>query len=547
MSTAVGTRDPEATGYTARRRISALGQHISTLTERRRFTLALITALAALCAVVTSINLVGYPLRFKDEGVYVAEAWAVPNLHALANYTYWYDHPPLGWLQMSIWFELTRGLQRWSGDTTVAGREFMVVLRVATCVLIFLLARRLGMRRAWSAAAVLLFVFSPLAMYYGRLVLLDNIALPWLLAAFLLALSPRRKWSAAVGSAVCFAVTVETKETLAVVAPALLYALWQNYRPAANRRYAWVSFAVVLTMTAALYPLYAILKNELIPGPGHVSLIQAIEWQLHARKGSGSVFDPHSDARNLVDSWLNLDTLLPIGGSLAAVALLTVTRYRALMLAVLLQLATLLRTGYLPSMYIDTLLPLMALALAGLGDTLWPRDVFTPDTLGAILESPPRRTDLATRRSTTALLGTVLVVASVLSVLPGLTDHWTNTLRYQWTADADRPERQVVTWLATHVPHNAVLVSEGELWLDLHNAGFSGNGNVWVYKVDSDPAVTKWLGSWTRIDYLALSQTTLISESESTMPWVFKALHNADVMTTFGQNNDKVTILEVRK
>ena len=259
-------------------------------------------------------DLSGYPIRFGDEGTYVSQAWAIPNLGALAHYTYWYDHPPLGWVQMSVYAELTFAWERWSDNTTMVGREFAVVLRMVSTAFLFVLARRAGMRRFSAATAAVLFVLSPLAMHYGRLALLDNIAIPWVLAAFVLAFSPRHRWSASIGLALCFAVAVLSKETLLLLAPALALAIWTNYRRSANRGFVLVSFGLVGFSTVLLYPLYAVTKSELFPGEGHVSLVEAVEWQLHSRTGSGSVFDPDSDAHNLVRSWLKLDPWLPVIG-----------------------------------------------------------------------------------------------------------------------------------------------------------------------------------------------------------------------------------------
>ena len=36
-----------------------------------------------------------------DEGTYVAQAWALLHLGQLADYTYWYDHPPVGWMLLA--------------------------------------------------------------------------------------------------------------------------------------------------------------------------------------------------------------------------------------------------------------------------------------------------------------------------------------------------------------------------------------------------------------------------------------------------------------
>ncbi len=51
--------------------------------------------------VVNAWNITGYPGLSDDEGTYLAQAWAVRNGSGLAHYTYWYDHPPFGWIQLA--------------------------------------------------------------------------------------------------------------------------------------------------------------------------------------------------------------------------------------------------------------------------------------------------------------------------------------------------------------------------------------------------------------------------------------------------------------
>jgi hypothetical protein len=64
-------------------------------------------------------------------------------------------------------------------------------------------------------------------------------------------------------------------------------------------------------LLAATYPLYAPLKGELLPGPTHVSLFDAIRFQLADRASSGSVLDPNSLSRGTVNLWLGADPWLP--------------------------------------------------------------------------------------------------------------------------------------------------------------------------------------------------------------------------------------------
>jgi hypothetical protein len=181
--------------------------------------------LAGLLLVVGLVHAIGYdrfPGRINDdEGTYVAQAWAVQNWHALAHYTYWYDHPPAGWITIAGYTWLTRAFERLPTAVS-AGREFMVAVNLVSAALVYLLARRLGFHRLAAAGAVLLFGLSPLALPFQRMVFLDNLAVMWLLAALAAAASPRKSLAASAGSAACFAVAVLSKETIAVLFPVLL-------------------------------------------------------------------------------------------------------------------------------------------------------------------------------------------------------------------------------------------------------------------------------------------------------------------------------------
>src|SRR5262249_57066279 len=132
--------------------------------------------------------------------------------------------------------------------------------------------------------AVAIFAFSPLAVYFTRAALLDNIVTPWLLASFWFAASPRRSVRAAVASAVCFSAATLTKETALLYLPAVLLLIWQR-SDRRNRRFTLGLFGATLFLICAMYPLFALVKNELLIGPGHVSLEWAVRWQLFGRTG----------------------------------------------------------------------------------------------------------------------------------------------------------------------------------------------------------------------------------------------------------------------
>ena len=76
--------------------------------------------------IVNAINLGGSPQRIDDEGTYTAQAWSIAHLGELTHYTYWYDHPPLGWIQIAAYAGLTGAWDRYD-VAVIAAREGMAL------------------------------------------------------------------------------------------------------------------------------------------------------------------------------------------------------------------------------------------------------------------------------------------------------------------------------------------------------------------------------------------------------------------------------------
>src|SRR5205814_1574144 len=141
-----------------------------------------------------------------------------------------------------------------------------------------------------------------------RGVFLDGLALPWMLAAFVLALSPRQRlWSFA-AAGVCAAVAVLSKETMLIVVPALIFSVWRQCERR-TRPFCLTAFGVPLVLLLAGFPLFALLKGELFPGSGHVSLLEAVGFQL-SRSSTGTPLDPSSASHGIVAGWLSTDAIL---------------------------------------------------------------------------------------------------------------------------------------------------------------------------------------------------------------------------------------------
>ena len=493
------------------------------LSRHTLVTVALLVLLVA-AAVVHAVGMFDTPMRVDDEGTYVAQAWAVQHWGELAHYTYWYDHPPVGWIQIAAWTWLTDAFDR-APNAVAAGRELMLVLKVVGCALLWVLARRLRLRPAAALAAVALLAFSPLAIAFTRMVFLDNVATPWLLGAFALALAPRRGLAAAGASGLCFSVAVLSKETTLLLAPALLWQLWMHHH-ASTRRMAGAVTVGVMAVVGVMYPLFALLKGELLPGPGHVSLVSAVHWQLFVREGSGMVLDPTSAANGVVDTWLRLDPLLLAAATAVIPIGLVVRRLRPVTLAYVIQLALLvLRDGYLPYPYVIGMLPFAALMIGGAAD--------------ALIRLPQILVPRSTRLRQWVVAGTAVVVAA--AALGITVPTWHSGVSTQLHADEDAGMREAGQWVIDNVPRDQQVIVDDALWVDLVNAGFDPQRSViWFYKLDLDPAI-KLPDGWRGVEYAVLAGAP---EQYAHLPRVKKVLQHSSVVARFGEKQHAVTVYE---
>ncbi|MFE1828241.1 ArnT family glycosyltransferase [Streptomyces yangpuensis] len=497
--------------------------------------LLLCGALLLVIVAVQGWNITNFPTLSDDEGTYLAQAWAVQQGEGLAHYTYWYDHPPLGWIQVAALTYLpSLFVPDWM---TVAPMRFsMLAVSAASAVLLYVLARRLWLPRWAAGLAMALFGLSPLSVVLQREIFLDNIAVMWMLLAFCLAASPSRHLWHHFASGLAAATAVLTKETMLVVLPALLVTMWRHSHRD-TRKFAVTGAVTACALIGLSYPLYALLNGELLPGSGHVSLIDGITYQM-GREGSGFILTPGSGSNGVFRSWLYYDTVLPLGGLAGAVLLIVTVRRsvtaRALagpaLAAVILAVVAMRPSGYLPAMYVIQALPFLALVLAG--------------GAASVTHAVLRRRRAAGQRGPWlwlrwAVLG-VLAVSAAVYVLP----RWYEGNRTALTVDANAPYRQAAAWLGSEVadPATTRVLLDDALWLDAVHHGFEpGPGAIWFYKADLDPAVSRTLpGGWRDIDYVVSSPT--VRRDAVDLPTVKAALEHSTVVAVFGSGEDRIEI-----
>ena len=517
------------------------GPPLSRLAISRAVTLLIAVAVAVVVAIVHARGMYTAPIRFDDEGTYVSQALAVLREGKLAPYTYWYDHPPLGWFIISGWFSIPGVLQS-APNPIAAGRSLMLLAGIATALMSFVVVRRLGGSRTAAAAAALLGALSPLALQFQRMVLLDNLAVPLLLASFALVLSPKRRLSAILLAGLAAGASVLTKETTLLLLPFVAWSLWQH-AAAETRRMSLVVFSVGSVLLMSLYPLFALIKGELLPGAHHVSLVDAVRYQLGGRVGSGSIFDPTSDAHAVVTGWLASDPyLLPAGGAVAAVVLLTpfrrLRRLRPLAAALVFSLVMLLRSGYLPVPYVVALIPLAAIVLAvtidGLVKSLSHR---------AMRQQASGARRHGRRRVLPAVVALTLVAAVVGAGAVQAAPTWYFRLQAAQDVDFDLPYRQSTDYIRAEIPRSSTLVVDNVTWTDLMDDKYAGL--IWFTKLDADPDVARTVKDWHEVDYVVATQ--IMYTSRESGPTLRALLDHSTVVRSWGQGDQRVDLRKVQR
>src|SRR5215469_3677857 len=528
----IAPREPTGpgSGRGSMHRLDAVGGWLIKLIRSHPDAAVLLPLLAAV-GIVQATNLLHWPATQFDEGTYASWAWALQH-GRLAPYTFAYGHPPLAWILLFFWTEVG-GLFGRAIFSIDHGREFMVLVCLVSCLLLYGLGRRLSFSRVTAAASVILFALCPLSVFFHRDVLLDNVSSTFAVAAFLLALTPARRLWAFAGSGACFGLSLLSKETAFLLLPALVIAVVQN-SDRRTRRYCLALFFCLLLLVAAFYPLYAALKGELLPGRGHVSLLGYLLVQLVTRQGTGSLFNTHSQTYAIVVQWLHLDYWLLGAALVLSVLTLFRRRTRAVTVAFLVQVVAVLRPGYLPNMYVITMLRFAALIVTGGIEAAWRK---------ARAVGRPR----AARALVVAVAGVVL--AGVAVVAP----RWVSGDHAAMTVRLDGPERAAELWLTTHVSHDQRLIAGDQYWIYLiehgyndqpMRGGFFSDTVVYYWPLDYDPAVQHaFPKGWRDFNYIVVTQAMVYTLSQT--PTSAAAIRHSHVIASFGSGLQRIQIRQI--
>src|SRR5437588_373275 len=480
------------------------------------------------------------------------QAWSAVREGRLSPYSYFYDHAPAGWLTIAAWVSILPHQFQTFGNAINTGRVLMLLVHLASVFLLFQIARRLSGSLIAAVVACFLFSLSPLAVFYQREVLLDNLMVFWLLLSLYLATSDDRRILTPLFSGLALGFSVLTKENAIFFVPVVAYLLYSKVRQRRNYRFALSFWLFGMLAIISLYFLYAGLKNELLPShlnfslnappADHVSLLYTIWWQLH--RSQGSILDTNSPVWQFsLGAWLPKDTFVLVAGAAAALINLTVgllSKGRRLEGVIVSGLALsyaiyLARGSQMLEFYVVPLLPFLAINIGLLAAWLvsWlPRllRVIPVVALTGVFVFNPA-------------WGYVLVVDQFGHVVP----------HDLYKLDQTSMQAEPLQWIRQNIPPNAKLIIDDDMWADLHDQKPFYKWAHSHYKAASDPDVRdKLFGKdWRNIDYVVMSNkmrdAMLLNNADGGETWILQALDHSQVVWSVEHGDVKLEIDRVNK
>lgn len=446
-------------------------------------------------------NMLNYPYYESDEGTYTSQAWSILTKGELAPYTYWYDHPPLGWATIALWaWALPQDLFTF-GTSIDTGRVLMLIVHLISVTLIFYITKRWTKSNMIALFVCLFYSLSPLAIYFRRRVLLDNLMNMWLLASLALLFVKQIKLRHFALSGLFFAFSFLTKISAMFFGPALLLIVAFGKYPV-HRMFRIASWLSVAILSVIIYPIYSILKGEFLPasitGGEHVSLIESLLFQMG--RGNGiSFYQKGSDFLIVLQDWMLRDTpyiislcIIIVFGLWAGIKNNTA---RALFIGSLCYIFFLIRGNVVINFYIIPLISFLSL-LAGviLFEIKKHMDIRWIDR--------PRRLFLLS------------LVPVLLITLIGFYYTFGATTKHLYANEVSN-QRLAMNWIKDNLPEDADIIIDSIMLVELRDSRYRNSKTFdnaeWFYKVSRDPEIRdqKYNGTWRTFDYIALTHEML--------------------------------------
>lgn len=484
--------------------------------------------------VLHGYNMFYYPYFENDEATYLAQAWSFISEGKLAPYTYWYDHAPVGWLFASVWVFLTGGLFTF-GFSLNSARIFMLLIHLVSTFLLYRVTRKITGTDLSAFIASLFFIVSPLAIYFQRRFLLDNIMTFWVLLSLYFILYARNRLLLYFASALAFGIAVLTKENAIFFTPVFVGLLISRVDKH-HKAVVVVKWVVVTGMVISLYPLYALLKKEFFPvgsifsPPGdHVSLLGTLLFQ-SSRGANLPFWDQGSDFIMNMKYWFGRDELfmsLGVVGFFAVMFQAAFNKASRIIFLLTFSILAFLASGKLViNFYVIPLIPFFAMCIGHVVD----QQLKYLKSLNNYLYIP------------------------LLAVFLGIVFNFyfqSNNLKIALFSDETTNQVRALEWTKRNIGKNEFIAIDYFGNLDLTNSRYVGDPKFsnadWFWKVQFDPEIkeNKLQGDSQNIDYIMLTaemhrSIVGIPNNESL---ILKALKNSSLV--YFSSDDPVSEFEL--
>ena len=526
-----------------------------TLSHRVLLWAALVTG-----ALTHGFHLFVYPLYVTDEGIYMEQAWSVLREARLSPYTYFYDHAPAGWLVLAGWVGILPHQFEAFGNALNTGRVLMLIVHVVSVFLLFQTTYRLSNSTVAAVITTFLFNVSPLAVFYQRQVLLDNLMVFWVLLSMYLATSNHHQVLMPLCSGLALGMGILTKENALFFIPSIGYLLYRNVRPLRSHRFGMGFWTFSVGAFVSVYLLYAVLKNELIPSHldfdlnnppvDHVALLYEAWYQLH--RSQGSIFNVQSLVWQFsLGTWLPKDSFILLAGSIAtAINLYIGIRNRKRDPGTLVAAGLgagyafyLLRGSVMLQFYVVPLLPFYAMNIGMLGSR--------------ILDQFLGKSHLSLRSG--AAQAAIVATCFAVLLLPFggyffVHDAQGKTVPHDlYKLPQTFMETEQVAFIRQNIPPDARIVMDDDIWVDLHDVQpyYLYAHSHW--KASSDPAVRDKLfqQNWQNIDYIVMSnkmrQAMLQNNGGGGESYILEALNNSKQIWVLQRGDVTLEVYQVQK
>ncbi|MFE5159265.1 glycosyltransferase family 39 protein [Streptomyces sp. NPDC056697] len=503
-------------------------------------------------------HLFRYPLYLTDEGIYMQRAWSLVRETSLSPYTYDYDHAPLGWITLAGWvLPLPKQFETF-GNAINTGRFLMLLVHVGSVYLLFEIARRLSGSVLAATVTAFLFNVSPIAVYFQRQVLLDNLMMLWLLLSLFMLLRREVTIRSVFGGGMALGIALITKENAVFFLPSFMYLLYRRVKGSASSRFTSTLWPFAAAAPIGAYVTYALLKNELLPSgfdfdlnnppADHVSLLYTLWWQLN--RSQGTLFS-HSGL--LQTSWLVRDKFLLIAGVCAmAICLWIGMRDRRRNLGFL--IAGTLALGYafylvrgsvVLDFYVTPLIPMLALNLGMVTDRL---------LKGTFANRFMRGAHSVTRVAVPSFVAILLLASPATGYLvhTNTEGHTQIADQYQSKINLTGMQHAQIAWVRKHVPPNSRIIMDDDLWGDLHDVRpfYPYAHSHWNASSDPDVRDKLFKKRWQNVDYIIMSnkmrRSMMLNNGDGRENWILKALQNSTRVWSETRGNIKLEIDRVQ-